>query len=380
MLSRLLSCCCLLVVIGNALPARAAESKPTWKAGNLWLVDVDIVQRADAEDKNEKSARFQMEVIVTGTDRVGASQCWLVLFRPRKGAPFSMGQPYIVFVDQETGWPRKLARANEDAIPEAVIVQRFAHVTTVTGAPHGFPLEIMPLFESRDIKVEGYPVSLSLRKRDEGKQTIFEARVTFEGKEELLIRQRWTEGQPWWDEYERYVNGRKDLFARRTGFVPHKETPPKPKKVEAPSALGEQPNDPFHLRRDPRLQKKVRLVGGNLSIGDILRAVEAATGVSFEVDSGLAGHAPDLGSVQMRDAPAYTVLEMVAQRQLENGRWAKSEKGYRLTGNSLVPTPAGDSAWLIVWWVLAGVVVLATLYVLRRRLARKDKLATAAAK
>jgi hypothetical protein len=65
-------------------------------------------------------------------------------------------------------------------------------------------------------------------------------------------------------------------------------------------------------------------------LGELLRALSKATGVSFTVEEKLHDHMP-VFDIRRRDAPAYEVMRIVAQTQLVDGRWVKHGDGFLLT-------------------------------------------------
>jgi len=118
--------------------------------------------------------------------------------------------------------------------------------------------------------------------------------------------------------------------------------------------------DPFELRRDRRLAVLVIVGGDKPKLEEILQSLRGATGLLLTVADNLADHEPDFGKVNLGAHPrAWQVMEMVAHRQLRNGRWEKTENGYRLTGHSLVPVrPTTNLFVILLLWFLPGIVVV----------------------
>lgn len=165
------------------------------------------------------------------------------------------------------------------------------------------------------------------------------------------------------------------LTARASKAVKH----PEAKVGSTTHAQKNLPKD-LHVRTDPKLQAKLS-VGTRPTLEAILRDLEQATRLKFTLADDLQSHAPDFGKVHLGNVPAWMIMALVTENQMQDGRWEKTETGYRLDGKSLVPRPPSDiSTWVIICWALAGVLVLASLYLLRRRLARREKLTTLAAK
>src|SRR5262249_19525540 len=149
------------------------------------------------------------------------------------------------------------------------------------------------------------------------------------GRVEVAIRQRWKAGEKWWEEYERYVNGRKELVARRIPPPPSTTLPKDTKSAGGPTQHGKSPTGRYALRSDPRLQVVLRLEGDAPDLTVVLEQLQKSTGLIFQLGPGLERHRPSLGSVQMAKAPAWTVMEMIAAQQLEDGRWERTPGGYR---------------------------------------------------
>jgi hypothetical protein len=73
------------------------------------------------------------------------------------------------------------------------------------------------------------------------------------------------------------------------------------------------------------------------------------------------------------DLWAWQIMEWVAGRQMENGRWEKTDTGYRLEGISLalkIPESSGFPTWLVIGSIL--LLALASAVVLRMRLGRRQ--------
>lgn len=119
-------------------------------------------------------------------------------------------------------------------------------------------------------------------------------------------------------------------------------------------------SDPFYLRRDPRLNAKLRLVEVSPSLHSVLGRLESATGLKITVDDALASHQPDLGDMQLPDVHAWGVMELIAKAQLAEGRWDKTATGYRLMGSSTVPAPVltADSRMTVAFIALAVILAL----------------------
>ncbi|MCI0684849.1 MAG: hypothetical protein L0Y71_22355, partial [Gemmataceae bacterium] len=95
------------------------------------------------------------------------------------------------------------------------------------------------------------------------------------------------------------------------------------------------------LRRDSRLAVRLNIFAEDPPVGEILDELRTATTLDLVLADDLTRHDPRLGELVMRNAPAFSFMEMIAERDLENGRWVKTDTGYRLEGVSkrLRPLP-----------------------------------------
>jgi hypothetical protein len=314
--------CAALLLAAAAGPAPGAGPWTSWKAGDSWEVAVERYPSAGVADA--APARYALHVTVAGTGRVGAADCWLVTFQPLPSGYRAAGKhPYTVYLDREAGWVRRVTwGADKDVVP-APIVETLGDGTVLTAAPDGVPLELFP-HAPRKLSPRGSLTSLTLLASPEGRATAVESALGVRGKEEIVVRQRWVAGGKWWQDYERIVRGRKDLHARLA-----KALPPTGEAVAAARADGGSP-----LRKDPRLQAPVTLEAEHPTLEEVLERLRAATGLSFAVDESLARHAPAFGSVQLRRARAWAVMELVAATDLQGGEWRPEEGGYRLVARA----------------------------------------------
>jgi hypothetical protein len=123
--------------------------------------------------------------------------------------------------------------------------------------------------------------------------------------------------------------------------------------------------DPYYLRRNGKLQVQVRLVKDHPALSEILTLLRESTGLILEVDEGLHNHAPRFGSVQYPQTQAFTLMEMVAKRDLTDGRWIDIPGGYRLVGTTthtssdLLGQGSGPGVrGIYLWLSLATLIVL----------------------
>lgn len=129
------------------------------------------------------------------------------------------------------------------------------------------------------------------------------------------------------------------------------------------------------LRLDPRLQAKLNLQEVNPDLPDLLARLQSASGLTIALGDSLAEHRPMLGDLQLPRVPAWAVMELLAEAQLEGGGWEKTDSGYRLIGTSLVPPPAvGPNRWPIAGVLALGLALLFGLLVFLRYRLRPRRL------
>lgn len=176
-----------------------------------------------------------------------------------------------------------------------------------------------------------------------------EATFQTQGKAETRLTQTWDKGKTWWRESIRHVNGRKVFHAKLVS-------------VDSREKLEE------WLRKD--------INRDNPTVQDVLAAVRDATGVQVSLDGTLESHQPFLGSVQMRETPAWVLMKFIASK-LQEGQWEHFEGGYRLKAGGAFP-PSGQQEPGLTWlWLTAGSlsVALAMIVLLRIRSgSRKEKM------
>jgi hypothetical protein len=98
----------------------------------------------------------------------------------------------------------------------------------------------------------------------------------------------------------------------------------------------------FPLRGDPRLDAKVSVIGDDPPLAELLERLHGCTQLCFTLADNLENHDPKFGHVKLPNSQACIVMEWMAQKDLDDGRWAKTEDGYRLEGTSRalrLPTP-----------------------------------------
>src|SRR5581483_11376988 len=208
-------------------------------------------------------------------------------------------------------------------------------------APKGLPLEVPPWVDSFEAADATSGISLSFIKEKTDKDVTLEGLFRKDGREILWIRQRWCEGEPWWQEYERRVNGKSDLRAQLLtsrpvgGILPvtksaADKSQAKPKSVASPTVAVWDPtiNVPPNvakenpLRLDKRTYVWVTFRWKNPPLPHLLERLKEATGLKIDVASELASHRPDYGefSPGPKGFYAWFVMSTIARTGLEGGR------------------------------------------------------------
>jgi len=369
-----------------------------WKPADSWSLQMEQYSRL--ETGNQASTRYAIRALVTGKGMADVTECWNVAFVPGEGMPPHLENHYSVSVAKDSGWSLKvvhsrvLKRVSVHALSATTIglghpynslgivgatpmlkvgyikaseqsdwLNRFGKAKFVTAAPEGFPVEVIPLGPLGSYSNPKAGAELTFSRKKEGDFVVLEAALKVDQTEKLLIRQKWIEGEKWWREYERYVDGRKDLHGRQVMPPPGKSAPP----------IDPNEPDPLYLRRDGRLQVFVEIEERGAKLSVLLERINKATSLLLTVDPSLADHQPDLGVI-LQSKPGYRacdVMAIIERSQLENGRWVKTAKGYKLTGLSKAIAPTGlaedgvapgtteKTRRITPWLVAIGLVALA---------------------
>lgn len=136
-------------------------------------------------------------------------------------------------------------------------------------------------------------------------------------------------------------------------------------KIKAERALAkkiadEKAGSAMHpLAADPRLHVKLRVVETNPPLPILLTRLSTATGLKFTLASELADHDPNYGTVHLNEVEAWSVMEMIVEQHLQDGRWTKTTQGYQLSGTSTAPRP--QPAPMDTLWTAGRIATLAFL-------------------
>lgn len=353
--------CLVLPLSSNGLVQAGQKSKKAflpWKPGDAWYVQVTQHGATGARPP------YDMRITILGTEKLGPSSCWRILFMPVSGP--AQGGRCIAFLDRESGFLRTGSIEMESVQSKLVSIPG---LPIADEPPSGYPYEVLPLLTPGQWRSEDGSRVFGLNREYRDDIIHWEAELSQNGAMLLVIRQRWRVGDNWWLEYERYVGGAKELTAKRaTSSVRDMDSAVREKAAKDAAVFAR-----LHpLGLDMRLRARLTVVENEAKLDDVLARLRAATGLTLTLADNLTGHNPDLGQLQMTDTFAYSFMEILAERDLENGRWEKTADGYRLEGNSthfVAPPPTSTVGW---WLAAVGLVLLiaATLFVVRWRIAQ----------
>jgi len=193
---------------------------------------------------------------------------------------------------------------------------------------------------------------------------VFFVPFTFAGQSIL----HWKPADGWRVRVERYFASRANDTQQKDQKrqVDKKRADSRQKLDTALSGTPGMPND-IALSLDPRLRIQMS-VGELPTLDDILAALRAATGLEFVLGKNLQNHQPDMGRVLKHNVFAWEFMTSLAETDLVNGYWEKTDSGYRLTGKSRafrLPTKQGGPHYAL--WLLFGVLLLLNAGVLLHR-------------
>jgi len=349
------------------------ETPIIWKVGDSWELQVEAYARDQVGLQTPPSkppARYSIIVRVAGSEKSDGLDYWQVDFSPLDAALSEGKESHRVLIRQKDGWPCRILRQGESL---GTLFDDIDGLPVITGAPLGLPAELFPLAKTASSKLGGFRLSLRLIKREHQDVQVQEAFVSRGDRHEVVVKQVWRKGEKFWREYERHYKGRLDLRA----------------KVAASSiaslADGSSDNhdgdivgaDPFGLRTDPRLRKRMTVKLTSPNLPTILAHLERAAGVNMTSEESMASSTPIMGSVVWHNVQTYDIMTQIAQADSVQGRWEKVGDGYRLMAgpHSVNAAESDNSAGgnLIVFAVGIGGAVVVGLYLLRYMSRRKQK-------
>ncbi len=226
--------------------------------------------------------------------------------------------------------------------------------------------------ELLDIVRKATGVALTLAEEPKGSKVIF---GSMSGNApawkvmELLAKTQFTDGR-WEKTGDGYVLHGKPKVVISPELA--KEQTAKRKVIEAAAIKTAQAVGDFAkyhpLGLDPKLRAPLTIVEKNPKLLSLLDRLGACTGLDFTLADNLTYHDPVMGHFQLKNTFAYSLMEIIAQRDLDDGRWEKIDGGYRLEGTSkALRRPPPGFPWQRVAWGLAGLGVLGCLIFLGKR-------------
>lgn len=317
----------------------AAGPTSAGKSGEKIYLEVDYYP--DEKSQNDgigklikadyKEAKLYVDLEFIGIETIGPKEvaCQRVEITIKKRTPHVPGSfKYTIFIDPDTGWPR---RTNERNIELQYLTDNTKTAFVISPNVSHLPLEFFPPFGTGEKRLEGKLLDLKLAWPKDAEFHYTAAYFKDRQKNDILIRQKWRPGRKWWNEFVRYVNGRKNLVAR--------VIPELPAEITKKQAKAETKTFSFPLRLDRRLTAAVPITDPRPKFDALLLQLCAATGLKIMVSDSLSKHDPYIGYMQTdpKDGwKAWEIMELLERRGIENGKWQKTAVGYVLHGKPKV--------------------------------------------
>jgi hypothetical protein len=248
---------------------------------------------------------------------------WSLRFEPWGLGPPALLAPCGAWVSRETGWLiiGKVRRQNPVAGEEDHLEVLPVNGATALARPiEGVPLERLP--PSMPVKEFATDrATVKVQRAAVGDFITMTATINIKGQEPIRITQKWKEGECWWREYVREINGHKDLHARFHSVLTRTQ-------ASREKALREDPNAFFSW--DHRFAVKVTLVKDNPTFADVADVIKKRTGVTLTLDESLREYVPRCGGCSFRDAPACVLIRFMARQGYHHARWEDHNGGIRL--------------------------------------------------
>lgn len=337
-----------------------ASAVTPWKLGDSWHLEVEVLSR---QSKDKEISRYNMHVVVLGSERIEENGCTKFDFIiPEGQTPAGLTSRWRVSVDTLDGWPRQgYSFGDYREVPILVLGKS----RVLKSHPEGFPIEFFPLVGPFEETAGNDRISLS-----QDKVTGVRSAIIDSGESpEVEIRQTWKKGELWWRSYERFRNGKLELRASLVIPVVSKneevESQPEVEtEKELPSApFVDRTNDP--LTTDPRLQVKLSLNLVSPGPSNLLALLQEATRLSFSLDSSINPNKVVFSNVSWQNVPAWAVMHEIADSPSVQGRWESQAGGYRLVAKTGSVGNFGIRGW--TWLFLVSVLALGALLFIRRR-------------
>jgi prepilin-type N-terminal cleavage/methylation domain-containing protein len=336
----------LLLVSNLHIAAQAEPASPRpmdlWKNGEMLNLSIEVPGQTS----------FISHVVTSNLEAGKGGPGWQLTFIPGDKAPASLKGRCRVLVDPKTGKSTRAIRLPDN---KEIALETIGPITFIIGAPEAMPLEWFASFEPAEARVDGEKIArrISIRKEEEGSFVHVTMTLREDNIEVLRVWQKWVPGEKWWREYERDVKGKKNLIARLLN-------PPVLKEVVAAK---QKPIDEWGkfvkahpLGRDVKLHSPVLCADENPTLSTLLDRLREKTGLQFTVAENLIYHEPELADLHRKHELVYTYMEILATRDLDNGRWEKTDGGYRLEGNSrALRPPPRNYGWV---WIAGSALLL----------------------
>jgi hypothetical protein len=349
----------LLMSPGVAAAQEMGTKSPAarWKSTDVW----DIAVQSYVAGEEKPAATYSVKVRPLGGPEGTGFQ--VLQFQASTDAPVQHHQTYSVWIEEASGWIGKVCQFDPKVgIPVDKKLVTLGRASVLREPVRGMPLELLlPTLRSSTITDPATKAKVELRREEKGDLVIMEMTSSLPGQAEVRVVQTWHREESWWRETARFVNGRKDLDAKRTSVG---------STAEMEKLLAQDIN--LFLNDDKRLAVKVTFVQDHPKLQDLLEAVQSATGVSLSLAEEVNGHDPDFGSVQMRVCPAWVVMKFIASKGFGDGQWEHHNGGYRLKSRRTVPPSrrAPESPWDLLWWTGGTLLILVVVLILIRRSTR----------
>jgi hypothetical protein len=219
------------------LPGAMAASRPTslWKEGDTWPLRIELLTTeppgtaaatvspgrtaGDGAGDGVKVeprlvARYGMRVKVAGTEHTDDGDYWQLDFTPEGEAPGeTRAQSYRVLVSKKDGSMAAIIGLRGLGNPG---LERGSGLTFTHEAPFGYPLLMFPLEQKREAtSILGSRFSLATRTA--GRLRVLEANSQRQQAKGFRLRQVWSIGAEWWDEYEMQDSDRQWILRAKKG-------------------------------------------------------------------------------------------------------------------------------------------------------------------
>ena len=344
------------------LQANDVRAQQAWKTGDLWDLKVEAAGKP----------AFIVHAMIAGSEKIDGAACWQLQFLPGNGAPPHLAkQRHRVVIDQKSGQPLRALRL---ADKQAIDVEKAGSATFVTGLPADLPLEVIPvssLTEGR-AAIAGSTRSVVVRRQLHKDYYFLEMTLFDNDVEAWSTSQQWMPGEKWWHRYERRIKGVVDLTADRLNAPPFNDDA---KIANAKEWARFKKLHP--LGGDPKLRQALD-ISKESRLPYLLDRIEKSSGRKLTLAENLAHHSPDFkGVTPANQVLLYIVMEIIEKIDLEDGRWVKTDDGYRLEGESRAIRAPARPVWP---WLVAGSVLIAAAaagYCWRRKRAAPAKASAA---